>query len=204
MVLDLQDVQRTRKQVLAVVLVLVSIGMLFTRSYWPAAGSVHEAIETLGVGAVIACIMGRVWCSLYIGGRKKAEIVRDGPYSVSRNPLYFFSILGAAGVGAALGSITLAVAFAGICYWVFRTVVAKEERFLAERFGADYEAYLRDVPRFLPDPRLWRDAVSLTVTPRLVVRTLLDSSLFLLAFPAFEFVEWAQSSGALSILLILP
>ena len=47
------------------------------------------------------------WSSLYIAGRKGRELVTVGPYSTCRNPLYFFSIVGAAGMGAQSGSLTL-------------------------------------------------------------------------------------------------
>ena len=200
----LQQVQRTRKLVITSSALIVAAPLLFTRSWWPPAGYVHEALETAGVWAVIICIIGRVWCSLYIGGRKKAEIVRDGPYSISRNPLYVFSIIGAAGIGAAIGSVLLAALFALACYLLFSQIVAKEETYLKERHGATYEAYLAEVPRFFPNFRLWQDAATLNVQPRLVVRTLLDSSLFLLAFPFFELLEWLQGAGYLATPLMLP
>ena len=74
----------------------------------------HRRVAAAAVVAVVCavvalvCIVGRAWCSLYIGGRKKAEIVDRGPYSISRNPLYVFSFMGAFGVGAQTGSVTLA------------------------------------------------------------------------------------------------
>ena len=62
----------------------------------------HELIEWSGIAAIIVCILGRTWASLYIAGRKIEQFVTDGPYSVMRNPLYFFSIIGTAGAGALL------------------------------------------------------------------------------------------------------
>ena len=66
-------------------------------------------IEWFGIFAIILCIFGRTWTSLYIGGRKNRALLTKGPYSVVRNPLYVFSILGAAGAGAQLGSVISSV-----------------------------------------------------------------------------------------------
>ena len=49
-------------------------------------------VGCLCVGAAMA---GRMWCAQYIAGYKNDVLVREGPYSVCRNPLYFFSFLGA-------------------------------------------------------------------------------------------------------------
>ena len=201
---DLRQTQTRRRLVLTGALVALSVVMLLTRSYWSGSGSLHKLIESLGIVAIVVCVVGRVWCSLYIGGRKSTEVVTVGPYSVVRNPLYLFSIIGAAGIGAVVGSIVLA-ALAGLgCYLVFRTIAAAEERHLAARHGQVYLDYVAKVPRFLPDPRLWRDVDSLLVRPRLVGLTLLDASWFLLAIPALEAVEWLQDSGYLAAPVVLP
>ena len=56
---------------------------------------------------------------LYVGGRKNAELVTTGPYSMMRNPLYFFSLLGVAGVGAQTGSVLATFAVTAVAYAVF-------------------------------------------------------------------------------------
>jgi len=37
-------------------------------------------------------VTGRAWSLMYISGKKNASLVTVGPYSLCRNPLYFFSI----------------------------------------------------------------------------------------------------------------
>ncbi|MGO7726914.1 hypothetical protein ACC713_12320 [Rhizobium johnstonii] len=32
-------------------------------------------------------IIGRIWSTIYIGGRKNSALVTQGPYSITRNPL---------------------------------------------------------------------------------------------------------------------
>ena len=53
----------------------------------------------VGCLCVGAAMVGRMWCAQYIAGYKNDVLVREGPYSVCRNPLYFFSFLGGIGVG---------------------------------------------------------------------------------------------------------
>ena len=73
--------------------------------------------------------VGRLWCALYIAGYKTDKLITSGPYSMCRNPLYFFSLLGGVGVGLCTEYLTLAaviiVAFIGI-YPV--TIKREEER----------------------------------------------------------------------------
>ncbi|MEG0818380.1 MAG: isoprenylcysteine carboxylmethyltransferase family protein, partial [Brevundimonas sp.] len=103
---DLQRVQKLRKLALLGGIVAVVALAFFTRSMGGET-VLHEGLEAFGLALIAVCIVGRAWCSLYIGGRKKAEIVNRGPYSISRNPLYIFSFMGAFGVGAQTGSLTL-------------------------------------------------------------------------------------------------
>jgi protein-S-isoprenylcysteine O-methyltransferase Ste14 len=42
----------------------------------------------------------RLWCSLYISGYKNSQLITSGPYSLCRNPLYFFSFVGFAALCA--------------------------------------------------------------------------------------------------------
>ncbi len=201
---DIQKVQKLRKAALVVgLLALVAFGFV-NQSTWGVEGALHEAVEAVGLGLILICIVGRAWCSLYIGGRKKAEIVQAGPYSISRNPLYVFSFFGAFGVGAQTGSITLAVLFLLLTYVVFLTVVKREEAWLAEAHGATYADYCARTPRFGPDFSKWRDEAELSIRPAFFLRTLRDGLVFLIAVPLFESVEKIQAAGWLHVLIHLP
>lgn len=164
----------------------------------------HEMIEWVGFVLITTCILGRTWASLYIGGRKIEELVTIGPYSVMRNPLYFFSILGGAGVGAQSGSIVVALICGVVAYLVFSVVVRQEEKVLLDRYGDVYRRFMARVPRFFPKPSLWRDEATLTIRPRRVVSTFLDALIFFLAIPIAEGLERLQDIGTLPVLLTLP
>ena len=202
--MQIHNVQTIRKIVLYA---LVAVGVFIfavTTSVHPSGGTAHELIEWVGIVLIVICILGRTWASLYIGGRKIEEFVQTGPYSVMRNPLYFFSFLGAAGVGAQLGSIVLGLICALLAYVVFYVVVRREEEVLSARYGEPYRNYLASVPRFIPNPSLWHDEPTLTIRPPRVLMTFADALVFLLAVPIAELFESLQGSGVIPILLRLP
>ncbi len=203
-IFDLQAVQKVRKAgVLAALIGLTGL-TLVSQSLTGLDSPMHEGVEAVGLAAIVFAIVGRAWCSLYIGGRKKAEIVARGPYSITRNPLYVFSFFGAFGVGAQSGSLTIAALFMLASYAVFFLTVRREEAWLGAAFGADYVAYVARTPRFLPDFSLWRDETELSVRPSFFLTTIRDGLVFLLAIPLFEAIDLAQAEGWLKVLTYLP
>jgi protein-S-isoprenylcysteine O-methyltransferase Ste14 len=202
--IDLQGLQRKRKQVLTAGLALWVLLLLFTQSRWHAQPHLQALVERAGLLAILVCIMGRTWCTLYIGGLKKRELVNKGPYSVVRNPLYLFTCIGAGGIGAQTGSVLVAVLFAACSLAVFQVVARREEAFLAAAFPTGFANYAARVARFWPRLSLWQEAEELRVKPHLVRRTFLDASLFLLAVPVANLAEWLQHTGRLPVVLLLP
>jgi protein-S-isoprenylcysteine O-methyltransferase Ste14 len=202
--MKIHTVQAIRKIVLYVAVVAGVFLVAVTSSITPSGTTVHELIEWIGIVLIVVCILGRTWSSLYIGGRKIEEFVQTGPYSIMRNPLYFFSCLGAVGVGMQVGTVFLGLLCGLLAYTVFYLVVLKEEDLLGERYGATYAAYMARVPRFFPKPSLWRDDETLTIRPPRVLMTFADALVFLLAVPLAELFEFLQDTGVVPVLLRLP
>lgn len=201
---DLQLLQRLRKKrILAMALLLAPL-LLIVGSAWPAEGMAAASIEAAGVLLIIVAIFGRTWCTLYIGGRKRASLVADGPYSVMRHPLYAFTVLGLLGLGAQTGSILVAIGLAAFVGWPLMAVARHEEETLLATFGEAWRAYAARTPAFLPRPALWRDVETLEVRPALVRRTFLEAALILLAVPLAEVIHAAQARGLLPVLARLP
>jgi protein-S-isoprenylcysteine O-methyltransferase Ste14 len=200
---DLQRLQRTRKlRMLAMTLLLVPV-VLLVGPAWPQDGVIGEGIEAVGALLIVLAIFGRTWCTLYIGGRKRRELVTNGPYSVVRHPLYVFSIVAVIGLGAQSGSLIVACLAAAVLGWPLAAVARSEERALRETFGTAYDDYAARVPAFVPDPRLWRDVDALEIRPAFVRRTFLEASLILIAIPLAEFIHALQARGVLPVLLRL-
>lgn len=76
-------------------------------------------------------------------------LATGGLYAVSRNPIYLGFAVTYAGFAIAMDS-PLALALLIPCLVVVdRFVIAREERYLSARFGADYDAYRGKVRRWL-------------------------------------------------------
>jgi len=193
-----------QRKLIVIAAIAIGIGLVMASRPLHLEGSfLHEAVERSGFFLILIAIVGRTWCSMYISGRKLASLVTDGPYSISRNPLYLFSAIGAFGVGAQFGSIVIAAICALCCLAIFRLVVSHEEQALAALFPSEFAAYRARVPRFLPDPCLWQDADTLLVRPAKVNRTFRDAMLFLLAAVAMKGVEGLRDALPITPLLHL-
>jgi protein-S-isoprenylcysteine O-methyltransferase Ste14 len=196
--------QAMRRLVLAILVIVLLTALLFGQSVFPPDTTVHETIEMVGVLLIFLGIVGRLWSTLYIGGRKSGEIVSGGPYSMTRNPLYVFSTMAAAGVGAQMGSVLATLGFGLLCAAAFHIVILREEKYLKDMFGAPYQAYMARVPRFIPDPSLYDEGDTGSFRPKLLFGTLLDGLVFLAAMPFFESIDAMQQSGVLPVLFRLP
>lgn len=193
---------RQRRIILAILIVFMILGLLFARSNWDE--DIHEFIEAIGIGLIGIAIIGRIWSILYIGGQKGTSIVRSGPYSITRNPLYLFSSIGAGGVGAQTGSVLAAILFAVSCVLVFGYVIIREERHLFDRFGSVFSEYVEQVPRLFPNFALFQDSETLTVKTKAVYSTFFEGLIFFVAKPGFEIVEFLQDANYIHPLFSIP
>lgn len=114
----------------------------------------RPAFWTLVIGGAIAFIglLIRAWASGHI--RKNAVLAVSGPYSYTRNPLYFGSFLLGLGFTIAASyewfSLIFGAIFSAFYLSVYLPVMRAEIGELQRIFGADYERYERAVPLFLP------------------------------------------------------
>lgn len=199
----LSAVQHRRRRSVAIGLAIVMAVALCTATTWPD-GAVRALIESVGLVLIAMAVVGRAWCSLYIGGRKAEELVTTGPYSISRNPLYLFSFVGTLGVGFQSGGVTLGLVFLFATMAIFLPLIAREESYLAHAMAGAFEAYRKTTPRLWPRPDLWCSPPEISVRPDLFIRTLLDGVPFILAWPLFEGLDLLQRSGLLPVLWRWP
>ena len=120
----------------------------------------------LGLPLVLLGQAYRIWAAgcirRYRGERVGAEkLTTWGPYALSRNPLYFGNFI--MGLGFALMMnlwwfflVFYVLFFAGM----YGVIIAHEERFLASKFGADFQTYCAQVNRFWPSLKGWNNVTA--------------------------------------------
>lgn len=112
---------------------------------------------SLFVGAAIG-ILGlaiRAWAAGFL--RKHEALAMDGPYSLTRNPLYFGSSILAAGLIVAGGSIWAGALVAIYLLIFYPAVMHREEAELQQLYGESFTVYAARVPLFWPR---WKTAQS--------------------------------------------
>lgn len=107
----------------------------------------------IGFGTSMLGELIQLWC--FASLKKEKVLACRGPYVLVRNPMYLGRYFIVLGVFLLLGEPGLwAVAPYSLFYWFYMfNRVRREEAKLVGIFGADYEAYCRNVNRFLPSPR---------------------------------------------------
>lgn len=182
-----QQIRILSTQIAAGLLVVL---LAVSSSHWELHYSLISGILFL-VGCVLVGIasLGRLWCSLYIAGHKTTSLVVEGPYSVCRNPLYFFSLLGGMGIGFATETITIPIAILVLFALYYPHVIRLEEDKLRSRYGADYESYFQNVPRFWPKWALLHEPEEYTVNPRIFKRHILSALWFIWLVGILEMIE---------------
>ena len=76
-------------------------------------------------------------------------LILKGPYRFTRNPMYLGITLFELGLGLAVNNLWISLFAVPALVTVHLIAVLPEERYLAEKFGESYKAYLAQVRRYL-------------------------------------------------------
>jgi protein-S-isoprenylcysteine O-methyltransferase Ste14 len=104
-------------------------------------------------------IVGAAWALIGLGWRawaagtiqKNAEMAVDGPYALSRHPLYFGNFMLASGFAAASGRLVVLAAIVALTLAVYVPLIQQEEAALLVLFGERYNVYMQTVARLVPN-----------------------------------------------------
>jgi protein-S-isoprenylcysteine O-methyltransferase Ste14 len=178
--------------------------IIFSQSVYEESAA-YEVLELVGYGLIVVATLGRIWATVYIGGRKDTELCQDGPYSLSRNPLYLFTLCGV--IGVLLGAqkpalILIIIPF----FFYYYSVIRGEEKRLLQFFGSTYADYCHRVSRIWPTGfRHYTSPESFTVYPKVLFRSMVHASLFMWIFMGLEFLEYfREKTQLIPTLLHLP
>jgi protein-S-isoprenylcysteine O-methyltransferase Ste14 len=107
-------------------------------------------LSTLGCAFAVwaRSTIGSNWSAI-VSVRENHELIRRGPYSIVRHPIYSGLLLASLCVAIMGGEIRQ---FVGVCLlfagWLAKA--ATEERAMSQQFGAEYLRYASQVKRFVP------------------------------------------------------
>jgi len=147
--------------------------------------------------------LGRLWCSLYIAGHKTRHLVTEGPYSLCRHPLYFFSFLGAVGVGLASETFTIPAIILAAFALYYPFVIRFEENKMRARHGQAYDEYCQNTPRFWPRWSRLSEPEEYSVYPKTFRKHLFSALLFVWMIGILELIEMFRELGMLPVFIAL-
>jgi protein-S-isoprenylcysteine O-methyltransferase Ste14 len=167
-------------------------------------GFAGELMQLAGLACIACAALGRIWTSAFIAGFKDTSLVREGPYSALRHPLYALSLLAMLGVGLATRSIAITLTLATAFVAIYLRSARREDAFLAQAHGEAHEEYGRSLRAFWPDFREYRVPESIEVRPRVFWKAFLDAGSLLAFYILVRLADLLQVSGITPTWLSLP
>jgi protein-S-isoprenylcysteine O-methyltransferase Ste14 len=164
----------------------------------------HETMEQIGYILISICVIGRVYATAFLGGFKNDKLITVGPFSVVRNPLYAFSLIGILGIGSMSNHIVVMIGLPIIFLIMYHFLIKREEEFLTEKFGSEYTGYCSRTPRLIPNFKLYHVPETVQMAPRYLNKALADSCWWIAIFPAMEAVDLLHNYGYFKPLFFLP
>jgi protein-S-isoprenylcysteine O-methyltransferase Ste14 len=193
-----KSLNKTRMRDTRLLIALTIVTAILCKTQFPDDTATHETMDLAGYVLVTVCAIGRIYTTAFIGGIKNEQLITWGPYSLCRNPLYFFSLCGAAGIGLMSTSITAAIiVFAGFLA-IYHDLIAREEEFLSTKFGKVFAEYKARVPRLLPSFAHYECPDEVTFQPRFLTKAVADAVWWFAPLPLFELAEILQEKGLIT------
>ncbi len=117
--------------------------------------------QSMIIGFLIALLgeLIRLWGVSWAGSETRTTggvggtyLIVSGPFAYMRNPLYVGNILLYTGFGIMSFALFPYLQIIALLFFLLQyyLIVKEEESFLIEKFGKEFESYLKNVPRFFP------------------------------------------------------
>lgn len=151
----IKNIARKRMAILRISIILIITFIIIDNNF--SAFSLNIDMNTsllfsyIGFSLVVLGGFGRIWASLYLEGFKTRKLIKEGPYSMVRNPLYFFSLMLFLGMCFAIKSIAVSFALLVVFVLFHIPTILNEEKVLLNTHDESYKAYYESTPRLLPN-----------------------------------------------------
>ena len=139
-------------------LICILSGMVFRYAVTPAPVPLDSTIGAVAGVLVLAIGIGFIATARThfvrtgqnpIPWKPTPELIVNGPYRYTRNPMYLGATLFEVGLGVALNNLWISLFAALALAAVHVVAVLPEERYLSSKFGESYTRYLAQVRRYL-------------------------------------------------------
>ncbi len=118
---------------------------------------IHSPYTYLGLIIVLAGVALNVWSARLLKKKSTAidfdetptRLVTDGPFSISRNPVYLGGVILSVGIAVLLGSLITFVFPTALLLILDKLYIPVEEKRLEETFGTEYLDYKQRVRRWI-------------------------------------------------------
>lgn len=102
-----------------------------------------------GIVMGILFVWWAVWVAAKMNIASPTKVLDDGPYAYSRNPMYLGWTLMIFGIAFIMNNLWILLILFFVVIYTHYFVILKEELFLKEKFGDEYEQYQKKVRRYL-------------------------------------------------------
>jgi protein-S-isoprenylcysteine O-methyltransferase Ste14 len=187
---------------------------------------IEEAKDIIAVLIIVAGLAFRSatigWAYIKRGGLNKQvyadKLVTGGFFGLCRNPLYVGNMLLFSGIFVMNGQ-PLAMLFGiGFHYLIYASIIAAEEHYLRNRFGAEYAGYCARVPRWIPDFTRYKESIEgmsfsfaraiakdyTTIFNACLAMAAVEMIEHYLYYPWATFVQVSEISAVVFLILLIP
>lgn len=201
---SLSFTQRYRIMLSRILLGCIVVFMLFSTHAWRPGVLTSTAVDLLAFVLVLVATFGRIWALSYISSHKTKDLVTQGPYSLTRNPLYLFSLMGAVGIGILTKSLLILAAILLSFAFYYPLVIRAEESRLEEVHGEAFRAYRARVSAFMPRFSSFAEPDEYPVSSKYFRRAFFSVMWFPLVYIFFLFLERMHGARIIPVLFTIP
>ncbi len=168
--------------------IAAAILYVFSDNLFPIHSLPYLLLSYAGYFMVAICALGRVYCTAFLGGNKNTNLITYGPFSIVRNPLYLLSLTGATGIALITMKLPIMILAPLAILVIYHFLIRREEEFLSQHFGDEYEEYKKSTPRLIPRFSQYQAPETVPMDTKKLLHSLRDAVWWFVPFPLMGLV----------------